>query len=37
MMLYLSKCKIFENLEAGINIMYRIIKNMISESDTFEI
>ena len=37
MMLYLSKYKVFEIFETGINIIYRTVENMMSESDSFEI
>ena len=29
--------KVFKDLETHINIVYRIVKNMISEDDTFEV
>ena len=36
-MLCSSKCKVFENFGANINIMYRIVANMMNEDDTLEV
>ena len=36
-MLCSSKCKIFEDFEASINIMYRTVEDMMSEDNTLEI
>ena len=37
MMLCSSKCKVSENFEASINIMYRAVKNIMNENNTLEV